>query len=137
MGVGVGALILDEQGRVFLARRGPLAKNERGLWEFPGGSVEFGETLAQALVREIREEYDFEIEVGQLLDVVDHILSEEGQHWVSPTYLARYVSGEPRIMEPGKCTELGWFELDQVPTELSMISRLNLEHYRVPPVPLS
>ena len=133
VGVGVGALILDEQGRVFLARRGPLAKNERGLWEFPGGSVEFGETLAQALVREIREEYDFEIEVGRLLDVVDHILTEEGQHWVSPTYLARHVSGEPRIMEPGKCTELGWFELDRVPTELSMISRLNLEHYRALP----
>ncbi len=49
IGVGVGAIIRNEQGEVFLARRGPLAKNERGLWEFPGGAVEFGEKLADAL----------------------------------------------------------------------------------------
>ena len=55
IGVGVGAIIVDAQGRVFLAKRGLQAKNERGLWEFPGGSVEFGETLRDALVREIRE----------------------------------------------------------------------------------
>ena len=45
IGVGVGAIIVDEQGRLFLARRGPKANNERGLWEFPGGSVELGERL--------------------------------------------------------------------------------------------
>src|SRR5438093_13757333 len=78
IGVGVGAIIVDERGRLFLARRGPSAKNERGLWEFPGGSVEFGERLADALRREIREEYGVEIEVGELLDVVDHILPDEG-----------------------------------------------------------
>jgi len=55
IGVGVGAVIVDDAGRLFLARRGPLAKNERELWEFPGGAVEFGERLADALRREIRE----------------------------------------------------------------------------------
>jgi hypothetical protein len=56
IGVGVGAIIVDPAGRLFLARRGPCARNERGLWEFPGGSVEFGETLVQALRREMCEE---------------------------------------------------------------------------------
>ena len=74
IGVGVGAVIVDADGRLFLARRGPKAKNERGLWEFPGGGVEFGETLADALRREIREEYGIEISVVCLLDVADHIL---------------------------------------------------------------
>ena len=55
IGVGVGAIIVDARGWLFLSRRGPQVKNERGLWEFPGGSVEFGETLAQALQREMRE----------------------------------------------------------------------------------
>ena len=130
IGVGVGAIIVNERGELFLARRGPLAKNERGLWEFPGGSVEFGERLADALRREIREEYGMEIAVGELLDVVDHILPDEGQHWVSPTYICRPVSGEPRIMEPGKCTEIGWFAPDQTPADLTVISRENLAHYQ-------
>ncbi|NLG99168.1 MAG: NUDIX domain-containing protein [Chloroflexi bacterium] len=114
---------------MFLARRGPLAKNERGLWEFPGGSVEYGERLEDALKREIREEYGLEIEVGELLDVVDHILPDEGQHWVSPTYICKPVSGDPKILEPGKCTEIGWFPPDQAPGDLTIISRQNLENY--------
>jgi mutator protein MutT len=130
IGVGVGAVIVDARGRLFLARRGPEAKNERGLWEFPGGSVEFGETLAQALQREMREEYGVEIAVGDLLDVVDHILPDEGQHWVSPTYVCTIVSGRPTICEAGKCTEIGWFAPHAVPDALTQITRVNLAHYR-------
>ncbi len=129
IGVGVGAIIVGESGKLFLAQRGPLAKNERGLWEFPGGSVEFGETLADALRREMREEYGIEIAVGELLDVVDHILPEEGQHWVSPTYLCRIVSGEPQILEPGKCSQIGWFKPEDAPENLTVITRKNLQHY--------
>lgn len=129
IGVGVGAIMEDDRGRLFLARRGPRAKNERGLWEFPGGSVEFGERLADALRREMREEYGVEIVVGELLDVVDHILPEEGQHWVSPAYLCRIVSGTPTIREPEKCSEIGWFAPAEIPHGLTVISRENLENY--------
>jgi 8-oxo-dGTP diphosphatase len=129
IGVGVGALIVDPEGRLFLARRGPRAKNERGLWEFPGGSVEFGETLSHALRREIREEYGIEIEVGDLLDVVDHILPTEGQHWVSPSFICTVLAGQPAILEPDKCTEIGWFAPEEMPEELTQISRTNLNHY--------
>jgi mutator protein MutT len=130
IGVGVGALIVDADGRLFLSRRGPLAKNERGLWEFPGGSVEFGETLAAALQREMGEEYGIQIAVGELLDVVDHILPDEGQHWVSPTFLCRIVSGKPAIMEPDKCAEIGWFLPAQMPADLTRITRENFAHYQ-------
>ena len=130
IGVGVGAVILNEDGRLFLALRGPAAKNERGLWEFPGGSVEFGERLADALRREMTEEYGVEIEVGDLLDVVDHLLPAEGQHWVSPTFICRLISGEPTIREPGKCAAIGWFALDELPANLTVVTQANLAHYR-------
>jgi len=127
IGVGAGAIIFNKDGTLFLAKRGKEARNEKHKWEFPGGSVEFGETLANALVREVREEYGFVIEVVQLLDVVDHILPEEKQHWVSPTYLCRYKNGKPRILEPHKCEEIGWFGLDDIPTkELTSASRKSL-----------
>jgi len=129
IGVGVGAIIVDARGWLFLSRRGPQVKNERGLWEFPGGSVEFGETLAQALQREMREEFGIEIAVGELLNVVDHILPAEGQHWVSPAFICRILSGEPVIREPEKCSAVGWFPPDSIPAELTQITKENLKHY--------
>lgn len=128
IGVGVGAVIFNGEGKVFLAKRGKEARNESGRWEFPGGGVEFGETLEQAMVREIQEEYGFAIEVEELLDVVNHILPVEKQHWVSPTFLCRYISGTPGIREPHKCTEIGWFGADDIPEgELSSASAKSLE----------
>ena len=50
IGVGMGAFIINEEARIFLARQSPAAKNEQGLREFPGGYVEFGETLAEAVI---------------------------------------------------------------------------------------
>lgn len=128
IGVGAGAVIRDREGRFFLARRGRNARNESGKWEFPGGSVEFGERLEDALVREVREEYGFEIAVDRLLDVVNHIIPAEDQHWVSPTFLCTYTSGIPRILEPHKCYEIGWFALDDIPErELTIASKKSLE----------
>ena len=129
IGVGVGAIIVNRYGQLFLSRRGTKAKNERGLWEFPGGSVELGETLSEALQREMREEFGIEIVVGELLDVVDHILKKEGQHWVSPSYICTIASGEPYIREPEKCAEIGWFHLSEIPKQLTQITSLNLTHY--------
>ncbi len=130
IGVGVGAIIVDDAGRVFLAQRGPKAKNERGLWEFPGGSVEFGETLRDALAREIREEYGVTIDVGDMLTVTDHILPEEKQHWVSPSFICRITEGEPVILEPEKCSAIGWFALDDMPAALTQVTQHDLELYR-------
>lgn len=130
IGVGVGALIIDEAGRLFLAKRGPKAKNERGLWEFPGGSVEFGERLQDALIREMEEEYGIIIAIDALFAVTDHLLPNEGQHWVSPSYLCHIVSGAPVIREPDKCSAIGWFALDDIPAELSLVSQHDLALYR-------
>jgi 8-oxo-dGTP diphosphatase len=131
IGVGVGAIIFNKEGKVFLAKRGAEARNEKHRWEFPGGSVEFGETLENALVREIREEYGFIVEVVQLLDVVNHILQEEKQHWVSPSYLCRYKNGKPCIKEPHKCEEIGWFDIGAIPSkDLSKASQKSLQSLR-------
>ncbi|HEX7734872.1 MAG TPA: GrpB family protein [Ktedonobacteraceae bacterium] len=130
VGVGVGAMVFNREGRVFLARRGPKASNERGTWEFPGGKVSFGEKLTEAVTREFAEEYAMVIETTELLGVNNHILPDEHEHWVSPTYLARHVSGEPRILEPEKCSAIGWFHLDELPEPLSLVSQDDVRMYR-------
>jgi 8-oxo-dGTP diphosphatase len=107
IGVGVGAIIFDAEGKISLSKRGSLARNERHRWEFPGGGVEFGETLVHALEREIAEECDFDIEVQELLGVVDQIIPDEGQHWVSLMFICMVKSGTPHICEAHKCEEIG------------------------------
>jgi mutator protein MutT len=131
IGVGAGAVILSPEGTVFLARRGKEAGNESGKWEFPGGGVEFNETLEHALVREVMEEYGFEIVVLELLDVVDHIIPAEKQHWISPTFICTVKSGTPVIREPHKCEAIGWFDLDRIPEDqLTIASKKSLSSLR-------
>ncbi len=114
IGVGVGAAIFNTEGKLFLARRGLKAKNEVGKWDCPGGAVEYGETCAISLKREIQEEHGVVIEVLELLGVCDHIIPDEQQHWVSPTYICKIVEGgEPKICEPEKCDAMGWFTLKE------------------------
>ena len=124
IGVGMGALIFNNDGKLLLAKRGKKAKNERGKWEIPGGALEFGETFAEGLKREIQEELDIEIEVGGILQLCDHIISEEKQHWVAPTYFCKIISGIPKILEPEKCEEIGWFSIEEAEKlELSIITK--------------
>ncbi len=131
IGIGVGGIVFNADGKVFLARRGREARNESGKWEFPGGGVEFGEALEHALAREIMEEYGITIEVRELLDVVNHIIPAEGQHWVSPTYICRLTGGTPVIREPHKCAGIAWLAIADIPEqELTIASKKSLESLR-------
>lgn len=73
----VTAAIIQEQGRFFVARRGPGEKLA-GLWEFPGGKVEPGETLQEGLKREIAEELGVEAIVGDVV-TESHYKYEHGE----------------------------------------------------------
>ena len=66
----VAAIIFDEQGRIFATQRG--YGEWKDWWEFPGGKMEAGETAQEALRREIKEELEAEIEVGELLRTIDY-----------------------------------------------------------------
>ena len=67
----VAAVIKNENGEIFCTQRN-LEKPLGGKWEFPGGKIEIGETLPEALVREIKEEFDAEITVGDFIMTVEH-----------------------------------------------------------------
>jgi len=126
VGVAIGAMIFNDQGKVLLTKRGPKARNEVGKWDFPGGAVNFGEKLEDAVKREVREELGIEIEVIEQLETVDHIIPDENQHWISTTYIARYVSGTPKIMEPEKLSEYKLVKLSEInPDDLTIVSQSN------------
>lgn len=105
----VGAAVtLDSRGRVLIARR----KSEGllgGLWEFPGGKVEPGETMAQCIARELREEMNMEIEVGERLTVVHHAYS----HFTIELHacFARHIRGRPRCIH---CAGFAWVPISRL-----------------------
>jgi len=127
IGVGVGAAIFNDKGELFITKRGKKVKNERGTWEIPGGSVEFGETFEEAIKREIKEELGIEIEIIELLGICDHIIPNEHQHWVSPTFICKIIKGIPKILEPEKCEAIGWFTLQKAEKlPLSIVTKYDL-----------
>ncbi len=127
VGVSAGAVIINNEGKYFLAKRGPAVRDDVGCWEFPGGAVEFYEIREEATKRNIREKYNIKIEINSLLGVYDVIDRDNQDHWVSTTYLCNFVSGNPKIADTNKCTEVGWFTLDELQRlKLSRITKLNL-----------
>jgi mutator protein MutT len=130
IGIGVGVMLFNDKGELLLTKRGQGAKNERGCWEIPGGGVEFGETLAQAVIREAKEEIGVDIEITQQLFSIDHLIPAENQHWVATPFLATMAAGQvPKILEPHKCEAIGWYALDKLPEPLSITTMLNVRSY--------
>lgn len=91
--VAVGAVIVHD-GRVLLVRRG--TEPRRGRWSIPGGLIEVGEMLREAVVRETREETGLEVEPIELLELLDRIHRQDERvryHYVIADYLCRVKGG--------------------------------------------
>jgi 8-oxo-dGTP diphosphatase len=119
IGVGVAAIILNNNKEILLQLRGPKAKNERGLWKLPGGAIEYGEKAEEALKRELKEELGIEVKIIKQVFFLDDILKKENQHWLVPFYLCQIKKGIPKILEPEKFTQIAWFSLKNLPKNLA------------------
>jgi 8-oxo-dGTP diphosphatase len=90
--------LIDADGRVLIAQR-PAGKKMAGLWEFPGGKVEAGERLEEALIRELREELGIEVAEPCLapFSFASHSYAEF--HLLMPLYVCRRWEGSPQARE--------------------------------------
>ena len=114
--VGVGAVILDGD-RVVLVKRGqpPL----QGEWSLPGGAVELGEALEDAVAREVLEETGLDVEVGPLVEVVDRVhRMADGRieyHYVIIDYLCR-CRGDRPLVHGSDAADARWVQTAELPT---------------------
>jgi 8-oxo-dGTP diphosphatase len=112
--VGVGAVIVKDE-RALLIRRGqpPLL----GEWSLPGGVLECGETLREAVIREVREETGLEVDTSEMLGVYERVIrSEDGRvryHYVLIDFLCRPAGGE--LNAGSDAAEVGWFGGEELP----------------------
>ena len=105
------AALVDDGGRVLIARR-PAGKPMAGLWEFPGGKVDPGETPEQALVRELREELGIETATSCLAPIAFASHGYEKFHLLMPVFACRKWTGTP---QPREGQSLKWV----MPNELA------------------
>jgi 8-oxo-dGTP diphosphatase len=108
--------IIFYEGRVLLVHRANAPS--KGRWSIPGGMVELGETVADAVRREICEECGIEIEIERIVDIANHIvLDEEEQvrfHYILIYLLGHYVSG--KIRSASDALGVDWVKCEELDT---------------------
>jgi mutator protein MutT len=111
--VGVGAVVVNDGQALIIKRANDPYK---GQWSIPGGRVELGESLADAVRRELREETGLEVMVGPLIEVFDRIqLDDDGAlryHFVIIDYLCRAVAGT--LLAGDDADEARWVTSDEL-----------------------
>ena len=115
--INVVAAAIEKDGLIFCAQR-PEGKSLAGFWEFPGGKLEEGETPEEALIREIKEEFDSEIEIVSYLNEASH--EYDFGIVTMKTYLSKLISGDLELLEHqdskwlpvDRLKELNWAPVD-------------------------
>lgn len=113
-GVGIGLIIENEAGEILIGKR---VGSHAAKYSIFGGSIELGETFEAAAIREAQEELGITL-VDPVVTAITNNLEtyrEDGIHFCSVILHTRNFIGQPRIMEPSKCAELGWYAPRQLP----------------------
>ena len=120
--------LIDADGRILLAQR-PPGKSMAGLWEFPGGKVEPGETPEAALIRELREELGIDTQTACLAPMTFASHAYADFHLLMPLFACRRWQGVP---QPREGQALAWVRANALrsypmpPADLPLIAALNL-----------
>lgn len=103
-----------------LMKRGPKARDEHGRWDICGGALEFGESITDAITRELYEELCAEPLDIKFLTAYDahRNLDSIQTHWVALVHAVLVNPDRVTIGEPHKITEIGWFTQDSLPKPL-------------------
>ena len=122
--IEVSAGLIFRSGQLLITQR-HAGDHLGGLWEFPGGKRELGDTFEQCLKRELREELGIEVSVGELFERVTHSYGDKTVHL--QFFLCQLSAGEP---QPLDCAALKWVSREELPThafpaaDAQLLSRL-------------
>ena len=128
--IGVGLYIFNSQNQVLLGLRKSAHAN--GTWCPPGGHLEYGETNEQAAAREAKEETGLKILPQDITfaGVTNDFFEESGKHYITLHMSCHKFSGTPKVIEPNKCAEWRWFDLNKLPSPLMLPNQNFLKQYK-------
>lgn len=120
IGVSASFVIHDGNGRILLQKRGQQARDEQGAWDIGGGAIEFGESIDEAVRREIKEELCCEPLEIDFLTVYDahRELKGDKTHWIAIIHAVKVDPKQVKIGEPHKIEKIDWFTSENLPEPL-------------------
>ena len=113
--VAAAVFVVRGSKLLLLKRRGSEGE---GTWAIPGGKVDFMEDPADAVKRELLEETGLHAKSIEFVCYSNDVHKYANKHFVTMRFVCSEFTGEPEITEPEKCTDIGWFDLDDLPKPL-------------------
>jgi len=122
----------DGKGKFLLTKRGPGARDEQGTWEFGGGTLEFGESVEEALRREMQEEYGCYGEISEVLAPfsLNRVINGIKTHWILLPHIMKINPDHFRANPDEHVADFGWFRLEDFPTPMHPGEIKIMEHYK-------
>lgn len=132
IGVSVPFYCHDGKNNFLLHKRSNKCRDEKGRWDFGGGQVEFGETLEEAVKREIKEEYGVLGVIEKQLPAHSLLRKEKGvkTHWLIISFIVKVDKEKVVNADPEKIVKIGWFKLNKLPKPLHSGARYTLKKYK-------
>jgi 8-oxo-dGTP diphosphatase len=132
--VGVGCIV-QKEGMVLLGKR--KGSHAEGYWGFPGGHLEFGETIEACAQRELLEETGLSPVSVRLGPWVENMMEDNQKHYITLFVFIDQFIGELTLLEPHKCDGWDWFTWEDLPKPLfspipSLLLKEPLAHMRLP-----
>jgi len=113
--VAVNVFVIKDN-KVLMGKR--LNSVGRGQWGFPGGHLEFGESLTAGAKRELFEETGLVVDELEFVHLLNQIQKEPDRHYIQINFIVKKWQGDPEIKEPTKCEKWQWFDLDKLPEDV-------------------
>lgn len=132
IGVCVTYYCHDGEGNFVMSLRGENCRDEQGRWDIGGGGLDFGDTVEETLIREIKEEYCTEVQEFEFLGFRDVHREHDNQksHWISLDYKVLVKKEQVANGEPHKFDAVEWFTLATLPTPLHSQQTHFFEKYK-------
>ena len=126
--VSIG-VIIEKEGKFLLGQR--FGSHGEGEWCFPGGHVDYGESLEQACQRELKEETGLNASEFEFVCVVEEkrYIESDGKHFVMIGFKAKSFAGEPQEQPEEKTKNWTWFDKDKLPQPLLEATGIFIDKY--------
>lgn len=125
--VGTGVLIFKD-GKILLGKR-IGTKHGSGEYSSSGGHLEYMESIDECATREALEESGIKIK-NLKLNYIANIKEYAPKHYLDIGLIADWESGEPQVLEPEKCENWGWYDIDNLPEPVYSMTKLAIQSYK-------